>query len=540
METTDIIIVAAFVLISVLIIGVWVYLNRKNDDKDDKPEPASSPTPAPEPEPVPEPTPEPEPEHEPDPEPGQKLDLDGIMSPYLEAFSGIARIEKGSLTYAYIRELTDEAYHQYYEGAGVSIPPIIREKNFPNVYNFYGEDGSEKAGFDTFMGMLIAHVLVELKPRNRTEISRIGYEMGGYDRYSNIYGYRFGLDPNVLRESAGVIYVAMRGAMRPDIEAMRNEVDGIRYGQTLHTLRSTSRDSVGENDFYIDFREFMPTAPGPYAPGYTTRPDNTYPGEKKDEYGNLETDRSIYELVIQNCNLTNTGKHRQATIQAIADKEAEPEHMFGANRKTGEYSFHPVFGTGTIGLEIDPESVIAYLADEAFWASSNSRGILQSTKTSPKLYGRLRPGCSWEMEACKHSSTDDRLNVLVNFYIEDGDGNPTGYYDKDGHWTQPEKVSSPEQYEELQKKSLFANSYPSGHSSGIMGAAMVLIELMPERADIILRAANKFAINRTIARYHWTSDTINGRVLGTLQNAVSHASSDYEQLLNKARKLLNR
>jgi len=67
---------------------------------------------------------------------------------------------------------------------------------------------------------------------------------------------------------------------------------------------------------------------------------------------------------------------------------------------------------------------------------------------------------------------------------------------------------SPEEYEEEEKKSLPSNSYPSGHSSGIWGCALTLIELMPERADLIMREANEFAVNRTIARYHWNSDTI--------------------------------
>jgi hypothetical protein len=97
-------------------------------------------------------------------------------------------------------------------------------------------------------------------------------------------------------------------------------------------------------------------------------------------------------------------------------------------------------------------------------------------------------------------------------------------------------ISSPEEFNEKSKNQLYANSYPSGHSAGIMGAAMVLMELMPERSDRILRAANQYAINRTIARYHWTSDTINGRVLSSMTNAVAHASSDYDDMLKAAKK----
>ena len=151
----------------------------------------------------------------------------------------------------------------------------------------------------------------------------------------------------------------------------------------------------------------------------------------------------------------------------------------------------------------------------------------------------MRPSCSWTKEATKNSKTDDTRNVLCQIEIEDNDGckdtaNSVGYYNKDGIWvyTQAEE----DKFCEEQKKSLWANSYPSGHSSGIWGGAMVLMELMPERADKIMAAANMFAVNRTIARYHWNSDTVNGRVLGSTTNAVSHASIDYDELLNKAKK----
>ena len=47
-----------------------------------------------------------------------------------------------------------------------------------------------------------------------------------------------------------------------------------------------------------------------------------------------------------------------------------------------------------------------------------------------------------------------------------------------------------------------------------------------------MRETNAFAMNRTIARYHWTSDTIQGRVLGSAMNAVCHAAKDYDERLN--------
>ena len=96
-------------------------------------------------------------------------------------------------------------------------------------------------------------------------------------------------------------------------------------------------------------------------------------------------------------------------------------------------------------------------------------------------------------------------------------------------------MQSEEDYEEIARDLLYANSYPSGHASGIWSAAMTLIELFPQKADLIMRAANDFANSRVISRYHWNSDIIQGRVIGSLMNPVCHAAFDYDTLLQAAK-----
>ena len=187
--------------------------------------------------------------------------------------------------------------------------------------------------------------------------------MGGYDRYSCIYGYQFRYDPINMRIMANALYVAMRGLFTPDSDKMRKEVGGSRYDKTLKELKDSSKENVGDDDFYIDLRLFMPTAPGPYAPGYTSRPDNTYPNEEKDEYKNLKIDRAIHEMVVKTYNLSSEEDYRQMTVQAIADKEADRQHLFGDNKQAGEYHFHPVFGVDTIGVMINPSGSIGSLVD---------------------------------------------------------------------------------------------------------------------------------------------------------------------------------
>ena len=153
----------------------------------------------------------------------------------------------------------------------------------------------------------------------------------------------------------------------------------------------------------------------------------------------------------------------------------------------------------------------------------------------PKEYGRLRPGCSWTEECKPNSTKDPRRNVLVNFEIEDNDGRPTGYYDENNKWTRPNEIASEEEYVEFQQKALYANSYPSGHSAAVIGIGLMLMEVMPDKADLILRELNEFAYNRTICRYHWTSDTINGRIVGAATSAILRAAKDFDELLDEAK-----
>jgi hypothetical protein len=209
---------------------------------------------------------------------------------------------------------------------------------------------------------MFALQLSELNPYDKTKLLKIGYELGGYNKYSNIYGYTFESDPNISREVAAVIYVAMRGIIKPDIDKIRKEINSKKYSDKLSVLSSQNKNNVGKDNFWVDFREFMPTAPGPYAPGYTSRPDKTYPNEQKDEYNNLLIDRNIHETIIKKYNLENK-QYKQETVQAIADKEANAEHLFGKNRNTKNYTFNPVFGKDTIGIELNYGGVLSELVD---------------------------------------------------------------------------------------------------------------------------------------------------------------------------------
>ena len=475
------------------------------------------------------------------PETEASLLLDAVLK---DGFGQIIIINKSSATYAHLLALSEEAISQARGKSNVGLPSLYQEKNFPSVYDYYtGNKTDSVALFKTMIGWLSAMQLSELCPSKRNQFYRAGYEAGGFTMYKPIYGYPFKGDPNVARLVASAVYSALHSTAKPNIDAMRAEVGGNKYTMTLAGLIETEeRTHVTDDAFYIDLRMFLPSTPGPYAPEFQNREYNnpTFPDEKLPN-GCLKVDMDIYNYVVENFNLPN-----KRAVQAIADEEGDLHHIFGTDkRNVGDmYDFNAVFGQSTIGMTINPDGKIAAFILLMQDAGSSARGILQHTDHSvgPYEYGRLRPGCSELREDMRKSYIDDRLNVLSNFVIEDNDGHKETYrtngiekyyYDKDGNWTN-EMIQSEEQYESYSKDKLSANSYPSGHSAGIWSIAMSLIEIYPQKADLIMRAANDFALSRTISRYHWNSDVIQGKIAGSTINPVCHATSDYNQLLEAA------
>ena len=485
--------------------------------------------------------------HKPTPEP--ILELNDFVNTFNTEVG--LNITENSATYNYLSELYNEGKNQFYGiQSSNNIPSLYKLDNFPIVVSadkYYGTNGSEEDGFTAMIGWLFALQLAELKPKNRVAIFKTGYNIGGYTYDTNIYGWKFKADPNVARLVASGIYAAMRGIKKPNISSMRAEIGGSTYPSyingysalTLNTMDDLRNNVTNENAFYTDLREFMPSAPGPYDVNYkASRPGHKVP-DIKDEYDIIIKDYDIYVHIKDTYNLDSTDSSiKQATVQAIADKEQCVYHLFGSNKTVGGYSFHPVFGTDTIGKELPITGNLSNLSFIMNNVGSQYRKVLLTKVTTPPYYGRLRPGCSWTNEYHKHSETNDKENELCNVTIEDGDGctDSSQYktYDEYGNFIAYSSNAS--NYCEEQKKSMPANSYPSGHSSGIWCLAMILMELMPEKTDKIMKAANQFAINRTITRWHWTSDTIMGRVLGSIGNSISHATYGFDGFLTNAKK----
>ena len=70
-------------------------------------------------------------------------------------------------------------------------------------------------------------------------------------------------------------------------------------------------------------------------------------------------------------------------------------------------------------------------------------------------------------------------------------------------------------------------SYPSGHTAIGWAWALILAEVFPDQADVILERGKQFGISRNVCNVHWHSDVVFGRMMGAAAVAMLHANTDF-------------
>jgi len=425
-----------------------------------------------------------------EPEPTYKVAFDLI-----DYFSSVVKIEKHSKTYNYLLNLYDEAFLQFkLQDTHFGLPILYKKENFPTVYDYYGDKENEYA-FEQLCAWLFALILEDIVPERAEQLVWMAYNYKINGASQPMYGYTFETDPHIARMVAGNIWAMTK---TDDITQLREELGSkmVTYNKDISEL-------------FIHTELFMPTAPGPYLDEYKDRPK----GLPVDADKTVFVDSQIHRYVSDHCNLSTSITYiRQATFQAIANKDYHVEHLFGKPRtfihpQYGEVTVYPVFGKHNIGICIPEDSEIAKLCYEVGKNSSNNRKSLLNQE-----YGRRRPG-----QGEKDGTWNDipEMRVLVDYPTEEYDGHSTGYYNQGGDYVDGNGNHIGD-YNTYYQKAVYANSYPSGHSADIEAICNTLIRIMPELADLIIKAKNEFVNSRIITRYHYQSDTIIGREIGTM------------------------
>lgn len=79
-------------------------------------------------------------------------------------------------------------------------------------------------------------------------------------------------------------------------------------------------------------------------------------------------------------------------------------------------------------------------------------------------------------------------------------------------------------------------SYPSGHSALGWGAALVLVEVAPERTNELIARGRSFGESRAVCNVHWLSDIQQGRFIATATVARLHGQKEFMEDINIARR----
>ena len=78
-------------------------------------------------------------------------------------------------------------------------------------------------------------------------------------------------------------------------------------------------------------------------------------------------------------------------------------------------------------------------------------------------------------------------------------------------------------------------SYPSGHTAAGWGVALVLTEVVPDRANAILARGRAFGESRMVCNMHWQSDVEAARFMAASTVARMHAEAAFTEDMAKAR-----
>lgn len=95
-----------------------------------------------------------------------------------------------------------------------------------------------------------------------------------------------------------------------------------------------------------------------------------------------------------------------------------------------------------------------------------------------------------------------------------------------------EPTCTPEDEEGLRKN----GSYPSGHTSIGWAWALILSEIVPERADAIQLRGRNYGESRLVCNVHWQSDILEGRFMGAAAVARLHDNAEFNRDLLAARR----
>lgn len=322
--------------------------------------------------------------------------------------------------------------------------------------------------------------------------------------------------------------------------------------------------------------------------GSSGNPDNWYDD-------NYKIDVAIDNEVTSKYNLAAKDDYLARTVQAIADDSESTRHQLAEKvyyqYSTGGTTYIPEankyvpnprftfkaatssttgnagYFTGTFNSEVTGIDLSDKITDsngndtvlKKFMDGVRTVGSKGRQQLFDAQMGRRRPSTGLNVSSPRILQKDDTSNEYRKNWLDDTSiarlvgsgtrydsqgGAHSWYIDRNGNgkWDDAQGTTPYEPYVNdpwtFSGDNLYPGpgtyTYPSGHSAGVFSQALFLIQMLPDRADKILKAAYAYSVNRTIVRAHWNSDTIYGRVVGTMMVPVLNAVKSFQSIYKDA------
>lgn len=523
-----------------------------------------------------QPMPEPEVPEQPE-DPSGAIGFPNLIEEFnlvLERY-GFNAVFEGTETWSYLKEMYDAALDEW----NTNAHDFLSGKTYPEVYDYHGDNDSYEKNSLTLNAMtswLMAMCLTEIVPlysesyNSQTALFRKAFDLGGgitvalYDEYT-VKG-----DPMIVRLAAGCVYATIRGTKTFSyIDLLREELGGVPingsswedlgYANTMLTDDLGRRGYMMQNlGYLVNTQVFLPNAPGPRIEGTTVceLPEPWEDGQPSWQYhpatGNYLADEAINRHMVDHWNMmaqtplsewvSYSDEKKDRLINAAATVTCTYNYMFGAPKPVSlvlednrlpvvdgypRYVFEEDADSNLVidGPFSDLAGIYRYNADgnetteEMFLKTVLDIADNCRFPTQDPNYGRCRPGCKPTREGGELGSThgaaeNEIYNISIASMVADNNAQKEKIAGEDG-WA----ADSP-------------RSYVSGHSAQIITMALMLGQMSPDKMQYYMRRAYEYSVNRSIARFHWNSDCILGRLYGTMilpiLNAMNGLHNGYE------------
>ncbi len=186
-----------------------------------------------------------------------------------------------------------------------------------------------------------------------------------------------------------------------------------------------------------------------------------------------------------------------------------------------------------------PEGSAAFKLDQAIatmWvASDDSARKEQAAKDAVLSFPEATEAFNIVLDTKITEETTPHLYMILRRTLADAGLSTYGaknYYQRERPFmVNKAPTCTPEEEKDLRKD----GSYPSGHAAIGWAWALILTEVFPDQAEVIMERGKEFGISRNVCNVHWHSDVVYGRMMGAYTVAVLHANADFLNDLKAAK-----